>query len=71
MRCAVPTCQREIEPDEVVWWEITGWEKSRKGGGTNAVFDRRRTGTVMCDSCRLKKKFSGSTGQGDLFGTGT
>jgi hypothetical protein len=64
-------CQREIEPNEVVWYEIIGWEKERRGGGTNAVFARTRTGTVMCDGCRLKIKFGGSTGQGDLFAQGT
>jgi hypothetical protein len=60
-------CKREIEPNEVIWYEIIGWEKDRRGGGTNAVFDRRRTGSIMCDNCRWKIKFGGSTGQGDLF----
>lgn len=61
------SCGSEIEREADAWWEIIGWEKARKQGGTNAVFDRKRTGSAMCDECHTRRKFGGSTGQGDLF----
>ena len=64
-------CGTEITRDADAWWEITGWEKARKQGGTNAVFDRKRTGTAMCDPCHTRRKFGGSIGQGDIFDAGT
>jgi hypothetical protein len=69
IRCA--SCFAVIEREQDAWWEITGWEKSRKQGGTNAVFDRKRTGTAICEDCHLRRKFGGSLGQGDLFDAGT
>ena len=64
-------CGQEIEREADAWWEIIGWEKPRKQGGTNAVFDRKRTGIAMCDGCHTRRKYGGSTGQGDLFAQGT
>jgi hypothetical protein len=60
-------CRKEIANPDDAWWEITGWEKRRKQGGTNAVFDRKRTGIAMCDTCHTRRRFGGSTGQGELF----
>jgi hypothetical protein len=68
-RCS--SCGTEILRDADAWWEIIGWEKARKQGGTNAVFDRKRTGVAMCDPCHIRRKYSGSTGQGDLLAEGT
>jgi len=65
------TCGCVIEREQDAWWEIIGWEKARRGGGTNAVFDRKRTGSAMCDPCHQRRKFGGSTGQGELFAQGT
>jgi hypothetical protein len=61
------TCREEIPDPQRAWYEITGWEQPRRQGGTNAVFDRRRTGTVMCDACHSRRKFGGSPQQGGLF----
>lgn len=61
------SCKAEIAREADAWHEITGWEKTRKQGGTNAVFDRKRTGIVMCDPCHTRRKFGGDPGQGDLF----
>lgn len=71
MRCAVPTCRREIPKGETVWHEVIGYEKERAQGGTNALKFRQRTGTVICDHCRLRREHGGSTGQGELFDKGT
>jgi len=57
-------CGNVIERDAEGWWEIIGWSK----GGKGTVFDRTLTGTVMCEQCHTRRKYSGSTGQGDLFG---
>jgi hypothetical protein len=53
----------EIAEGVTPWYEVLGWERERKQGGTNALFDRRRTGTVMCNDCRQRIKYCGSPGQ--------
>lgn len=46
------------------WHEITGYEKDRAQGGTNAVAERKRTGSILCDSCMHKRKLGIASGQG-------
>lgn len=43
-------CGKEID-QRWDFREITGWEKRRAGGGTNAVKERRETGRWMCRGC--------------------
>jgi hypothetical protein len=64
-------CGNVIAEPRNAWWEITGWERQRKGGGTNAVFDRRRTGSVMCDGCHQRRKWGHNVGQGELWQSGS
>lgn len=48
------------------WREITGWDRPRDDGGTNAVTLRRETGRVACDACIAKLRAGASIGQGTL-----
>ena len=49
-----------------VYHEVIGWEKPRRGGGTNALALRRLTGKVACSGCISRKKSKISPGQQTL-----
>jgi hypothetical protein len=49
-------CGEPVSRQYQRWYEITGWERNRPGGGTNHVADRRRSGRVICDSCMHRRK---------------
>jgi hypothetical protein len=70
VNCA--SCRNEIGENETVWYEVIGWERGRgKQRNTKDIFARQRTGSVMCDHCKLRLQHTGNQGQGDLFAQGT
>jgi len=72
VRCDVPTCKREIPDGESIWYEVIGWERGRgRQRNTKEIFGRKRTGSVMCDHCKLRLQHTGQPGQGELFAQGT
>lgn len=74
IRCVnYAVCGTVIENPDDHWWEVIGWTHRRKSkqGGTNALFKETRTGSHLCNECQARLRFSGHTGQGDLFDDGT
>jgi hypothetical protein len=47
-------CGKGIPRGHSRWYGITGYERPRQEGGTNAVSLRRRTGRVLCLACKAK-----------------
>ena len=51
--------------------EVTGWEKTRAGGGANQITIRRETGRLMHAGCAEQKKLAhrwgDRTAQGSLL----
>ncbi len=60
-RCS--ECGCPIPDVEYAWTSITGWDKKRRGGGTNHVALRKPTGEWMCDACMQKCMAGIATGQ--------
>lgn len=61
-------CRRQLdERTETVWTKVTGWERNRIGGGTNALALRRPLQIHMCDSCMRRRKRGIVPGQGTLL----
>lgn len=63
-RCSI--CGRDMTVAAEVYHEVIGWEKPRRGGGTNALALRRLTGKVACSGCISRKKSKISPGQQTL-----
>lgn len=67
--CCVEGCGRPIAPhDSRQLFEIVGYERERRQGGTNHVVARRRTGRVVCSFCAERVQRGEVEGQGQLFG---
>ena len=50
-------CGAEMVTTRGAAFEIKGWERERKQGGTNHVLWREQTGRVMCPACVMKKTY--------------
>ena len=61
--CSNADCGRKIETTRGCAIEITGWEKPRKQGGTNHVYERQKTGRVRCSTCTVKMEYGISSAQ--------
>lgn len=48
-------CGTEMQSTRGAAFEITGFERERKQGGTNHVLWREPTGRVMCSTCVIRK----------------
>ena len=49
------------------YFEVTGWERHREQGGTNALRLREQTGRVACSACIAKKSLGVSEDQETLL----
>lgn len=57
--CGDEVDDRRTEP----YTEVTGWERRRDQGGTNALALRKPTGRAMCSSCMERMKMGLAPGQ--------
>jgi hypothetical protein len=48
-------------------YEVIGFEKPRRAGGTNQIIARKRTGKIICAACMVAEKHGLSSGQGKLI----
>jgi hypothetical protein len=62
--CSV--CERELEPAETVYREVSGWERVRQQGGANAITLRRESGRLACKAC-IDRRVAGLENQPELF----
>ena len=54
MKCV--TCEKEVDPNaRTTWQRVIGWERKRKGGGTNAVALRETLQQFMCGECMIQR----------------
>lgn len=44
-------CKKDGFQPSQLNWQVVGYEKDRKQGGTNALRARKRTGKALCDPC--------------------
>lgn len=69
LRCSV--CGEVVdERRQTVYNKVTGWEKKRDQGGTNALRLREPDNEFMCVICMDKLTRGLSAGQMDLYGSG-
>jgi hypothetical protein len=67
MTCMNPSCDKRINP-QTDWTEVTGFDRPRVAGGTNAISMRATTGRYLCDDCMRKWKLGISpNGQASMF----
>ena len=62
-----PYCEEGIEHGQAVRYEVTGWERERAQGGTNALELRERTGRIAHALCVSRAKLAPPEQQ-ELFG---
>lgn len=61
-------CREEIDPTlDGVWQKITGWEKRRNQGGTNAIAMREPLQEFMHATCMILLKRGLTAQQGSLM----
>ena len=60
-------CETEIVRGSEIWEEVEGFERKRRGGGTNHLALRKPTGRVMCISCMHRAAAGVDRGQTDMF----
>lgn len=61
-----PFCAQVVAQGERAYFEAIGWEEQRKGGGTNALRLRNRTGAVAHWMC-VDRAAHGRDGQLNLL----
>ena len=50
-------CSNAVDPTDVnVWQRVTGWERKRDAGGTNAIALRTPVQEFMCATCMVAAK---------------
>lgn len=69
MRCDAEHCNEPVDQtDPNFMLEVSGWERRRKEGGTNHIWDKHYTGRALCGMCALKMRTKIDPNQETLFG---
>ena len=60
-------CEKDLRPSQNPWQKVSGWERKRHGGGTNALKLREAHQEWLCAECMVKRTLGGASEQGKLI----